>query len=659
MTKRSKRKRNKAAANPNAGPPRTGGMQLVWPTEGNAPRDLRVDPPEAPPEVGHPTSHGPGEASPVLRPAAEGDGPPIIDPAALMALYVQKRYDDLTRAMLDVLRHFRDYQYTAITAELQAGVDALVETLLYVLSKPDFEISNELAPGLVGCNHIIANLVAISSFGNTDPQLRMVMRQPRNFAKLLVLYSPRNSIYIDSAAFFDADPVLASTWYAVYPLSVAGWASPLGWENARRHYAKVDPRLMIVGKQHTANLYFFCTNVVPEADRQLKSQLNARVGQEVGGIAVENVPVRNRVAVLTSKWFPSSSVYRSVFPLVEALAGHYELTLVHLGRMSHEIDDSLFSDVRNVVIDDARVHIDDVVHNDFQLAYYPDVGMNPESIWLSNMRLAPIQAAGYGHPVSTFGSQIDYFIGGAEVEPAGHAQQNYSERLVLIPGMGAQPVYPSYQRTSPRRSDETVWINCSWGTSKVNYPMLMRLKAIRERVGRPVRFRFFSGVGLDRYNSVLPYLRDVGGVLGQDAVVVSMRPYDRYMEMMEEGTISLDSYPFGGYNSIVDSLFLAKPVVALEGTRFYNRVASALLRRMGLEELVADDEDQYVQKAARLIDDEDYRNRFADALKAADLRARLCDGQEPQAFKTAVDYLIENHRSLNRDGSREPILIRR
>ena len=42
--------------------------------------------------------------------------------------------------------------------------------------------------------------------------------------------------------------------------------------------------------------------------------------------------------------------------------------------------------------------------------------------------------SGYGHPVSTFGGEIDYFMGSAAAELPELATQFYSERLVLMPG---------------------------------------------------------------------------------------------------------------------------------------------------------------------------------------------------------------------------------
>ena len=82
------------------------------------------------------------------------------------------------------------------------------------------------------------------------------------------------------------------------------------------------------------------------------------------------------------------------------------------------------------------------------------------------------------------------------------------------------------------------------------------------------------------------------------------------------------------------------------------------MRKVGLDELVATNEQQYIEKAVRLIEDDDYRNRFVDVLKGTDFRAKLCDGEDPQSFCKAVGYLIENHESLKHDVSREPIFIR-
>ena len=229
---------------------------------------------------------------------------------------------------------------------------------------------------------------------------------------------------------------------------------------------------------------------------------------------------------------------------------------------------------------------------------------------------------------------------------------------MLIPGIGAPPVFPDYQPKNLQRTDDMTTVNCSWGCAKYGYAAFMRLKAIRDGARRPVRFRLFPNWGLGRYNAVIPFRKEVAELLDGNVSIVLDRKYDAYMELMQQGDLSIDSYPFGGYNTILDSLHVGKPIVTYEGTRFYNRAASAVLRRLGLDELIAVDERQYVEKTIRLIDDDDYRRRLSDRLREMDLKALLYDAAEPACFGKAVDHLIDNHESLRRDGTRQPIFIR-
>jgi predicted O-linked N-acetylglucosamine transferase (SPINDLY family) len=140
--------------------------------------------------------------------------------------------------------------------------------------------------------------------------------------------------------------------------------------------------------------------------------------------------------------------------------------------------------------------------------------------------------------------------------------------------------------------------------------------------------------------------------------VLLNRPYEDFMLAMEDGDFSLDSHPFGGYNMVIDSVFLGKPMVTFEGTRIYNRCSSALMRKIGMEELIAHNEEEYVAKALRLVEDDDYRQSLSQRLCETDLRKTVFDTDEPQYFRKAVDYLIANHAALQRDGSRTPIFIR-
>jgi hypothetical protein len=572
-------------------------------------------------------------------------------------LLVNRKYEEAVRILAEGLAHYRERLYLSLSAQDMRNVDAFVGFMLHALTCEELVVPDSMAGYLVSHNHIVSNLVAMSSYRTTDPQIRILLRQSRNFLKLLILYNPRNSIWLDPSAFFRAGADLASIWYTRYPLSGCG-VTEQSLENVRKHFSHVDEHFTI-SDDAIAPPYFGVTYVLPENDRYMKSEFNKRIQAMIGAVPINNHPRRRSVAIVTAKWFSGSAVYRSLSPYVYSLSNHYDLTLIHLGPKRDNLDTSKFSRVLHVATQGANLDLSDVATNDFQVAYYPDIGMTPESILLSNIRLAPIQAVGYGHPVSTFGSKIDYFIGGTDTEVPELASQNYSERLVLLPGLGAHPVYPDYTPKLPARSTNTITINCSWGNSKYTYPLLLTLRRMRERSKRPIQFQFFPAWGLERYNAVTPFIADVAAALGESsAKVLGNRAYAEYMAYMEYGDLSLDSYPFGGYNTIVDSLYLGKPIVAYEGDRFFNKAAAALLRRIGLDELIAHNDEEYVEKAVRLINDDLYRLRLSAFLRSIDLHEKLFDTDEPQYFHKAIDYLIAHHDELSHSASHEPIWIR-
>jgi hypothetical protein len=203
-----------------------------------------------------------------------------------------------------------------------------------------------------------------------------------------------------------------------------------------------------------------------------------------------------------------------------------------------------------------------------------------------------------------------------------------------------------------------VRINCPWGFTKYNYPWLMVLRTIQRRALRPVHFQFLPGGGAHPFSSLIPLLRDLGTIFEGACTLFGNREYAEYMECLEAGDVALESHPFGGYNTVVDSLYLGIPIVTREGTRFYNRAASALLRKLDLDELVATSDEEYVEKTVRLINDEPYRLGMAETIRSMDLRARIFDTDEPAYFLKAIDYLVENQDALRREDSREPIFIR-
>jgi predicted O-linked N-acetylglucosamine transferase (SPINDLY family) len=284
--------------------------------------------------------------------------------------------------------------------------------------------------------------------------------------------------------------------------------------------------------------------------------------------------------------------------------------------------------------------------------------MTMKSIMCANLRIAPLQVCGVGHSVSTFGSLIDYFISGADVELPEGAEANYSERLVLLPGYGIihNPIH--YARRNPPVTSDPMVINCPWYAQKTNHEMLELLARIDRETYRALQFRFYPGGSVGRDNGHVAFARDVGRVLAPGTFTVYPgMPYDDYMTRMEEGALTIDAYPFGGCNTVADSLYLGKVTLTYQGRSWYNRIGSQMLLSVGLDELVAHDDESYVAKAVRLIDDDTYRESLEARMRELPIMETIFDNRSQHHFKAAIDYLVANHAALAAENSRAPLRI--
>lgn len=574
-----------------------------------------------------------------------------------------KKYAFVCDNILNVLAYFQKNNFTGINAAARDRINNIVSAIFTAIADPDFVIPLPKIPIFVGHGHLMTNLVALSDYETTENVLRHVIPQPDNIAKILFLYSVKNKIQLDSKAFFDWHPRVASLWYLTYPLPTIGCVLPHYQANMRRHFEEIDERFSPA--DHRASLlYFYCTYFAGEArtDRGVKEQINKACQEKLAPVqkSITCKPARDSIAIVTSKWWPNTAVFKSCFPLIDRFRDRYRMTLIHTGQ-------SEVSDMANEYFDKVEVvkfrrreggayelTTKNIMENDFQLAYFTDIGMTDESVWLSNLRLAPIQITGHGHPVSTFGSKIDYFVMGEETDKLEDLAKNYSEIPIVLPGLGCAPVWPMYKRQNLTRDKEHVLANCVWGPDKYNYTAIRMLQEIAART--KIHYNIFASRGVHRYNAFLPFEAEIKSLLPNVATVQSEKEYMAYMEESEYGDFAINSWPFGGYNTVVEALYLGKPVVTLEGDRFYNMAASALLRRVGLDNLIATTAPEFIDLCVRMANDPDYLAEQKEKLAAVDLGEALFDTDEPKYFEAAMEYVIDNHERLKKEN--KPIFTR-
>jgi protein O-GlcNAc transferase len=97
----------------------------------------------------------------------------------------------------------------------------------------------------------------------------------------------------------------------------------------------------------------------------------------------------------------------------------------------------------------------------------------------------------------------------------------------------------------------------------------------------------------------------------------------------------LDTIGFSGYNTAVQAIECGLPLVTREGRFLRGRLASGVLRRMGLQELIAQTKTDYVNLVVRLATDHDYQAHIRHEIEQR--RSVLFD--DPSAMGPFQDFL--------------------
>jgi CRISPR-associated protein Csy1 len=272
---------------------------------------------------------------------------------------------------------------------------------------------------------------------------------------------------------------------------------------------------------------------------------------------------------------------------------------------------------------------------------YPEVGMSSMTYVLAALRLAPVQCAGWGHPVTTGSAAIDHFFTCGDMEPP-DGERHYTERLVKLPGIGVDYAMPEPPVPMSRAQfvlpDEARVLACAQSLFKIHPDMDDLFARIVEADPTAVLvfFQAPSRAITDRVGARLQRALAARGVAPRGQVKFLPRlAGPHFRGVLSACDVVLDTTRWSGGNTSMDAFAAAVPVVTLEGRFMRARQTAAMLRMVGLEELVAHDADEYVRLALDVARDRERNAALREAIRGR--RAQLFDrGDCFQAFQDAL-----------------------
>ncbi len=306
--------------------------------------------------------------------------------------------------------------------------------------------------------------------------------------------------------------------------------------------------------------------------------------------------------------------------------GRFELSLFHLGiRQDAETD---YARSRAAHFEAGarplRRWVDAISERRPDVLIYPEIGMDLTSAQLACLRLAPLQLAAWGHPLTTGLPTVDAYLSAELFEPPG-AGEHYRERLIALPNLGCcyepyrvealdpDPAEPGIEPGAPLLLCPGAPFKYASGHDDV-YP------AIARALGA-CRLMFFELNPRGAREALIARLKAAFARAGLDyeRYVIFVPPLVRpaFYGLMKRADVFLDTIGFSGFNTAMQAVECGLPIVAWEGRFMRGRFASGVMKRMKLDELVAKSEKEYIALAAKLAGDAAYRERIRARMVAA------------------------------------------
>lgn len=253
---------------------------------------------------------------------------------------------------------------------------------------------------------------------------------------------------------------------------------------------------------------------------------------------------------------------------------------------------------------------------------YLDIGQETLLYTLAHYRLAPVQCVSAGVPITTGIDTLDYYLSSSRFEVP-HAQAHYSEELVLLdrlmvcmrpPVLGPRPktradfgipeqahvyFFPhTLFRVDPELDDVFAGILQNDPLAAIYF-----VRLLQTQVHTLLQKRFAS-----RYPELVDRLHFVPWMNQPD-----------FFDLLALADVALDAHRLAGGNVSFQSLWLGTPLVVYPSEFLRGRIGAGLYRLLGLDDWIANDWDDYREKALRL---------GTEPATRAELSAKILAGRE-------------------------------
>ena len=232
-------------------------------------------------------------------------------------------------------------------------------------------------------------------------------------------------------------------------------------------------------------------------------------------------------------------------------------------------------------------------------------------------RCAPIQISYLGYPGTTGCNTMDYLIAD-RVLISDQNRKFYNEKIIYLPN--SYQINESNKKISTKkftRKDfglkEDSFVFCCFNQTYKILPEIFNLWVkILKNVENSIIW-LLSDNEISELNLKKEFNKN--GINVERIKFAKRLPLDEHLKRHSLADLFLDTYPCNAHTTASDALRTGLPLITLSGQSFASRVSASLLVSLDLNELITDNQDDYVNLAVKLAKNNELLNKIRNKLK--------------------------------------------
>ena len=290
-----------------------------------------------------------------------------------------------------------------------------------------------------------------------------------------------------------------------------------------------------------------------------------------------------------------------------------------------------------------------IVDAKLDILIYTEIGMDPATYMLAGMQLAPIQCALVGHGTTTGLSTIQYYMSG-DFEPF-NAHFHYREKLIRLPNLGAAQYPPPLGScmTSTRKDwkipeDAILFVSCANGIKHIPERDRILVEILKRVPNACIAIKPHSSH--DTGHSMDERIMAAAKEAGVENRLFIVPPLKHVGPLLAIADIQLDTYPYGGWTTNMEALYMGLPIVTQEGDMARNRWGAHMLRALGVYEGIASSADEYIEWAVRFARDRNLREDIKDKIMSKSKQLFFNGASAQAGYEEALIKIFAENREF-------------